>query len=289
MISVVMATYNRENTIIRAVKSVLEQSYRDIELIVVDDASTDGTLGVLEEISDPRMRVIKCDINSGASAARNVGIRAAEGDYITFHDSDDVLLPTKLEEQLRYLQENDLDFVFCQVNRYGLDGSYIDTLPKENEFNLASNKFTFLLQEGIVWTQAAFGKALFIKDVVFDTSFPCRVDWEWSLRIAQKARMGFQNKAFVDSYIQKNSISQVPQKEVKALMLMREKYSKWIDSENEMKKIWDIKIANAKFYANDRSFIPCMLVFLKYHKFAYLAKAFISLPLIRKCYFLIRK
>lgn len=94
MISVVLPAYNRRNTVRKAVESVLNQTERDIECIVVDDASTDDTAGVLTEISDSRLRIIRLTENSGACHARNVGVQAAKGEYIAFQDSDAASTPT---------------------------------------------------------------------------------------------------------------------------------------------------------------------------------------------------
>ena len=92
---VIIPTYNREGTLLRAVNSVLSQSFTDLELIVVDDGSTDHTRELVESIKDNRLRYIY-QKNAGACAARNKGIDAAEGEFIAFQDSDDVWLKEKL-------------------------------------------------------------------------------------------------------------------------------------------------------------------------------------------------
>ena len=116
MISVVLPTYNRGPLIMRAVKSVLEQTYSDIELLIVDDGSTDCTRAVISAIQDPRVKYLYQETNRGACAVRNIGIRAAKGEYIAFQDSDDVWHPDKLEKQLSYLKETQSDLVFCPDN-----------------------------------------------------------------------------------------------------------------------------------------------------------------------------
>ena len=90
MISVVIPLYNKEKTIRQSIKSVLSQSYRDIELIVVDDGSTDGSVSMVESIDDSRLRLIKQD-NAGPSAARNTGAKEAKGEWTVFLDADDEL------------------------------------------------------------------------------------------------------------------------------------------------------------------------------------------------------
>ncbi|MCI0564408.1 MAG: glycosyltransferase family 2 protein, partial [Nitrososphaera sp.] len=100
-ISVIIPAYNRVQTIRRAVQSTLDQTYTDIEVIVVDDASTDGTVEAVEAIKDPRIKVHRLSQNAGPSHARNCGIRLASGELVAFLDSDDAWLPRKLEKQVR--------------------------------------------------------------------------------------------------------------------------------------------------------------------------------------------
>jgi len=102
-VSVVLPAYNREASIRLAIDSVLRQSFADLELIVVDDASTDGTRTAAEAVPDPRLRVVAHGENQGASAARNTGVAAARAPWVAFQDSDDEWLPLKLEKQMARL------------------------------------------------------------------------------------------------------------------------------------------------------------------------------------------
>ena len=90
LISVIIPTYNREKTIDRAVDSVLKQTYSNLEVIVVDDGSSDRTEEIVKGISDPRVRFYKLPQNGGAGHARNEGVKLAGGELIAFHDSDGV-------------------------------------------------------------------------------------------------------------------------------------------------------------------------------------------------------
>ncbi|HXE65817.1 MAG TPA: glycosyltransferase family A protein [Rhodanobacteraceae bacterium] len=99
-VSIVLSTYNRLPLLHRAVDSVIAQTFRDWELIVVDDGSTDGTREYLEAIEDPRVRPIWLQ-HGGVTSARNAGLRLARGEWVAFHDSDDLWLPEKLEWQLQ--------------------------------------------------------------------------------------------------------------------------------------------------------------------------------------------
>jgi glycosyltransferase involved in cell wall biosynthesis len=113
LVSVIIPTYNRARTIERAVNSVLAQTWKEMEIIVVDDGSTDQT-GELLKVYGDKIRVINQQ-NGGASAARNTGIKAATGEIISFLDSDDEWFPSKTERQVKLLQCTELAGVVCCV------------------------------------------------------------------------------------------------------------------------------------------------------------------------------
>jgi glycosyltransferase involved in cell wall biosynthesis len=100
LVSIVMATYNRAHTVKRAINSILIQTYKNIELIVVDDGSTDDTLNILNSFNDPRIRIFKLDHNRGASAAKNIGLNQIKGDWFTTYDSDDEMTPDAIETMI---------------------------------------------------------------------------------------------------------------------------------------------------------------------------------------------
>lgn len=103
MVSVVIPTYNRQDLIIEAIQSVLDQVYEDFELIVVDNASSDKTLERLQEIKDQRVKIF-VEPRRGAAFARNTGIAHAQGQFLAFLDSDDLWLPEKLAVQMNEIQ-----------------------------------------------------------------------------------------------------------------------------------------------------------------------------------------
>ena len=126
-VSVVLPAFNRAASIAGALESVLRQTWRDFELIVVDDASTDGTREAVAAVRDPRLRLLASPANRGAAAARNLGIAAARGDWVAFQDSDDEWLPLKLEKQMARLLAPGAGFVaaYCGmlvIGRAGEDG-----------------------------------------------------------------------------------------------------------------------------------------------------------------------
>lgn len=121
LVSVIIPAYNAGPYLRAAVGGILSQSHRDLELIVVDDGSTDGSVDAIAGVSDPRLRLIR-QANAGKSAAMNRGLEAARGAFYAVQDSDDVSMPTRIERQMRHLREHpDLAGVFCGWNLI-LDG-----------------------------------------------------------------------------------------------------------------------------------------------------------------------
>ena len=113
-VSVVIPTYNRRAVIKEAVVSVLGQTYSNVEVIIVDDGSTDDTANCLSALDDERVCVIRLAENSGVSYARNVGIRSARGEFVAFLDSDDLWEPDKLQRQVACLEASqDVALVSC--------------------------------------------------------------------------------------------------------------------------------------------------------------------------------
>lgn len=127
-ISVVIPTYNREQFILRAIQTALHQTLPAFEIIVVDDASTDGTETLIEKLKEPRIVYIKNKKNIGAADSRNVGIERVRGDYVAFLDSDDEWTSDKLEKQVYRLQGFDLRehwLCYTQVRVVTDDSSFI--------------------------------------------------------------------------------------------------------------------------------------------------------------------
>lgn len=120
MVSIITPTYNSERYIASAIRSVLNQTYTEWEMIIVDDGSTDRTLDIIQSfaIRDPRIRLIILPSNGGVSNARNTAIKHSRGRYVAFLDSDDIWLPNKLERQIRFMREKNVPFCYCQYRHF---------------------------------------------------------------------------------------------------------------------------------------------------------------------------
>ena len=226
MISVVLPAYNRRNTVRKAVESVLNQTERDIECIVVDDASTDDTAGGLTEINDSRLRIIRLTENSGACHARNVGVQAAKGEYIAFQDSDDCFHPDKLERQLAFLKETGADVVFCGMNR--ICGQQTEAFPAYVP-DKCINRID-LLEANLASTQCIFGKAEAFRNTPFDEDMPRLQDWALMLELAKKYIVRGEATPLVDVYVQPDSLSNQPKKLFPALRRIYLRYAETINA-----------------------------------------------------------
>ncbi|GGC06823.1 glycosyl transferase [Marinobacterium zhoushanense] len=127
LVTVIMPAFNVEKYIKEAIKSVLDQSYNNFELIVIDDCSSDSTYELVKalEACDSRIKGVQLKENSGAAVARNKGVELASGRYIAFLDSDDIWLPHKLETQVAFMVDNGYPFTFSAYERVSEKGQML--------------------------------------------------------------------------------------------------------------------------------------------------------------------
>ena len=234
MISVIIPTYNRENTIERSLNSVLNQTYEDFEVIIIDVFSSDDTLSILSKFNDPRIRIIELNENNGANYARNIGIKSAKGEFIAFQDSDDFWLPNKLERQLEIFYEKNCDVVVCDM--IGIDettNGFYKLLS--NDKNSGYITFEDLLYENFVSTQMVVGKKDVFLNNNFDVSLPRFQDWELFLRISKKESIFFINDKLVIQYLQSNSLSKNSERALDGLSVINKKFNFDINNNKKVK------------------------------------------------------
>jgi glycosyltransferase involved in cell wall biosynthesis len=206
-ISVVIPTYNRAYIVGEALESALRQTYRDFEIVVVDDGSNDDTDLVISRMATSAVQYIRLPNNRGYSAACNTGVSAARGEYISFLDSDDIWRPDYLDRQQRFLavhREVDAVFTDTEVQEGELKISSLRRQMKafscllaksgEDEEHVISCRemFLCLLEEVPIKPSAlVVKKSLFEKFGGFNESWPCGTDWDLLLRFARLAQFGF--------------------------------------------------------------------------------------------------
>jgi glycosyltransferase involved in cell wall biosynthesis len=186
LVSVVIPVYNRAPLIARAIASVLAQSYRRFEIIVVDDASTDELAAALAAIADPRLRCIAHPSNRGAAAARNTGIAAARGEFVAFLDSDDVWYPEKLAFQVAAMRDQPPDVVGHVCAYDCIKAGY---KPRQIAPNWLDQAFSRAVLFGCTCgpgTTLLCRRAAFADVGPLDEELRRHEDWDWLLRLAGK-------------------------------------------------------------------------------------------------------
>lgn len=185
IISVIIPAYNAEKTLEKTIESVLQQTFFDWELIIINDGSQDSTVEVVSRIRDPRIQLFSYP-NAGVSASRNRGIAKASGEFIAFLDADDLWTPDKLEASLQALQANPQAAVAY---------SWTDYIDESGQFFRPGNHLT---ENGNVYAKLLLGfflengsNALIRKQALtevggFDESLAGPEDWEISLRLARQ-------------------------------------------------------------------------------------------------------
>ena len=221
-VSAVVPTYNRGYIIGEAVASVLNQSYADVEVIVVDDASTDDTREVVEKFKSEKVRYIRHERNRGCSAAYNTGITAATGQLVGILDSDDAWKPDYLQKLVGFLEEHpEADIVFCDTEIHGGEEripslmALMKSFPRLLQANPGAYEYIFtarqmhmcLLEEVPIKPSAVvIRRELFDKAGIFDEARPSGgesaplvpfTDWELFLRFSHSACFGYINEPLV--------------------------------------------------------------------------------------------
>ncbi|MGB5334031.1 MAG: glycosyltransferase family 2 protein [Woeseiaceae bacterium] len=212
-VSVVIPAYNRADSLADAITSVTGQLFEDLEIIVVDDGSTDDTRTVVEGLADARIRYVRHDINKGANAARNTGIGLAQGRYIAFQDSDDRWHPDKLQRQVSACEDSGARSCFCALNRHV--GSTRTKIPKDsygipsglNDLRQQVSRGSFISCQTLM-----VERELILSLGGFDESLPRLQDWELCLRLSQATPIYFLDEILVELYLGDDSISSDLQK-----------------------------------------------------------------------------
>lgn len=188
LVSVVIPTRNRKELLRRALNSVFAQTYTRLQIIVVDDASTDGTEAMVRALGDSRLHYLRHSSSRGGAAARNTGIRAATGAVIGFLDDDDEWEAEKVFEQLKLLHQ--YDAVICASTISG-NLSHVAGKRTVDLQDLREGRFT-AGGTGVLMVSSDVARA-----TLFDESLPRYQDWDFFIRIAQQRQIGYLNKPLV--------------------------------------------------------------------------------------------
>lgn len=235
MVSVVIPTYNRARSVVGALDSVLAQTYREFEVLIVDDGSTDETAARVAPRADGRRVRYLRRPHAGVSAARNAGVAAARGDLVAFLDSDDVWKSDKLEHEVAFLARHPgVDAVFCDLEKH--DGpvfvpSFMRASPLLSR-RLAGaaypdglvlprrEMYLYLLQDVFVKPSAlTLRRHAFHRSGGFDERWSSSEDWEFLLRFAKWARFGYLDRPLAVLRVSGDSLHRIDKPRGDAAML----------------------------------------------------------------------
>lgn len=223
-ISVIIPTYNRAKLLIKSLSSVLNQTYNNIELIIVDDGSTDDTKKIIDKINDNRIKYIKLRNNKGPGYARNLGIKYSKGNYIAFQDSDDIFHKDKLEKQINNLKRMNSDLDFCKICIHFSDSFKVFIPTIEQEIKIFKNEIlNQLLYGNFISTQSILVKKNIIRNYLFDCQLSRLLDYDLILRMASKIKFSYTQEYLVDLIRQSDSIGVSSIKLLKAKQLLSNK------------------------------------------------------------------
>lgn len=245
-VSVVMPTFNRAVELPRSIHSVLSQTVRDLELVIIDDASTDSTESVVASFNDDRIRYEKLTKNVGGAEARNVGIRMARSDIVAFQDSDDEWTCLKLESLLNELEsDEELGVVFSSYIQVWNTGCRL--MPVGKYKFLQDHAYTSLLWQNHIGTPALMVKKKHLDEVGgFDPMMPRYQDWALALNLAQVTALKYVEEPTLLAYVTKGSITQNNNAHRIALERLYEAHSIAISKDKTLKAAWLHRVGDAQ-------------------------------------------
>ncbi len=273
LVSVIIPAYNRQHLIEPAIQGVLAQSHRNYELIVVDDASADGTADWVEthypEAHYPQVQLIRLTQNVGAAEARNVGIRAAKGELIAFLDSDDYWAETYLEVQVRSLNNNPAaSFVFSNHDEILQDGTikpcvYRDSIQYQDLIHRSlADVFIYTMSAVVVRKQALETCGLLDKRLII-----CH-DRELYIRLLQVGTMAHVEDSLVTRVMHDQNISADYQRWAKYVFMTLDiffedaKNTAYLPLEPSIRSAWAMIIAR-RIWQVEKSPWPSTLMVLR--------------------------
>jgi hypothetical protein len=233
-VSVVIPTYNRAHSVIDAVVSVLSQTYEDLELIVVDDGSTDDTAERIAAVRDPRLSFVLAN-HAGVSAARNLGVKQTSGELVAFLDSDDLWRRDKLAHEVALLRARpEVDLVFSDLEKRHGDRVYPSFMRETGVFSrrlrnggypegvvLGMREMYLCLLEEVPIKPSALvlRRAAFERVGGFDEHWTSSEDWELLLRLSRTHRFAYVDLPLTVLFISPDSLHLVDQSRGEAAMV----------------------------------------------------------------------
>lgn len=205
LVSVVVSSYNSEEFIEESLMSLLDQSFEDFELLVVNDASTDNSLEIIQKLQekDNRIKILNNEVNIGLTRSLNKAIKVANGKYIARQDADDISYSTRLEKQVNYMEKNN--------NIVLLGSRHIDIIEDQKQESKYIS-FEKINNDIYMYNPIAHSSAMFRKDIfrnigLYDETYLTSQDFDAWIRLAQVGKIAMLDEILVERKIHHNSIS----------------------------------------------------------------------------------
>ena len=210
-VSVILPVHNRVDTLGRAIESVLDQTFSDFELIVVDDGSTDASSDIARNSDDPRLRLIELGTNRGGNAARNEGLKAARAPLIAFLDSDDLYLPNKIERVVEeFNRRPELDLLVDSFIKVQPPGSRRERINRRNPVIDDPEMFKRALFTRQLWKATpsiSVRREAALRAGMFDESLRRLQDFDFLIRVASVAHCASTDEILWVKYWDERAIS----------------------------------------------------------------------------------
>lgn len=176
LVSIIMPSWNTGNFIAESIQSVINQTYKNWELIIVDDCSTDNTDEVVSFYKDQRIKYLKNEKNSGAAITRNKALREAQGEWIAFLDSDDLWAPEKLEHQINFMKNNGYNLSFTEYEKIDEESKPLNVYVSGPEMvnKRKMYNYDYIGQLTMMYSTKAFG-LIQIKDIKKNNDYAIRL------------------------------------------------------------------------------------------------------------------
>lgn len=234
-VSVIIPNFNREELIVKAVNSVTNQSYQNIEIVIIDDNSTDNSKEIIVDLanSNDNVKYVLLDKNHGANYCRNLGVQISSGNLIAFLDSDDIFMTDKIEKQVEVFKNKKVEIVFTNfyvdenISKKYQESKYIGLQDVIFRNNLGG--FSIVMMK----------KEIFINCGGLDESLPSCQDWDLYVRVLRKSNGYYLNLPLANYYLQNDSISKNQEKVLKGHNLV---FNKIKNINTEKKIVSDAKL-----------------------------------------------
>lgn len=282
MVSVVVPTYKRDNGYLeRCIESLLKQTYKNIEIIIVDDNEPSDHYNfaikkmVRKYDNHSNIIYVKTEKNLGAALARNVGIERAKGDYITFLDDDDIYLPRKIEDQLIYMQDNDLDMSFTNLALYDSTDRLID-YRNHSYVNCLTNQHLIKMHvmHNLTGTPTYMFRTISLRNIGgFDRSILSEEYYLMEKAINTQLKIGYMPKSLVKAYRHKLGGESYGERKIAGERLLYKRKKEYFDllsrAERRYTRCRYLAVMAVSYYRDHQIF----------KSIVYFALAFLSAPI----------